>query len=330
MQLNDAIFAWQLLFGSKRFRGDLQDVLDEGVCFERQDSYYVSSMDVKFLPAIEAVRAGDVERFRTLLTADPSLATSRSSISHPTLLQCVTLDGKDKPNNVEMARILIDAGAELNEPLVAAGSIDNRAVAELLLDCGAAIDGTGGWSPLEEALYWNSQNVIALLLERGARVQNLRMAAGLGRTDLIESYFNADGSLKPEAGRINWPFGDLKTIARANHDVVGKQSLADRVNAWSQDRQGIVNNAFVYACMHGHIDAAKLLLEKGAEINVVPGGFDYAGTGLHYAALNGHRAMIEFLLEQGADRNIKDTKVGSTAAGWAEYGGHIKLLDLLR
>jgi ankyrin repeat protein len=78
-----------------------------------------------------------------------------------------------------------------------------------------------------------------------------------------------------------------------------------------------------------HIDAAKLLLEKAAEINVVPGGFDYAGTGLHYAALNGHRAMVEFLLDHGADRHVKDTKVGSTAAGWAEYGKHPELLDLL-
>ena len=55
-------------------------------------------------------------------------------------VQCVALDGKDKPNNVEMARVLIEAGAELNEPLVAAASMDNRAVAELLLDHGAAID----------------------------------------------------------------------------------------------------------------------------------------------------------------------------------------------
>src|SRR5262249_25539055 len=145
------------------------------------------------------------------------------------------------------------------------------------------------------------------LLERGAKVQNLRIAAGLGSTDLIESFFNADGSLKPEAGKIDWPFGNLETIA------------------WSQDRQGIVNNAFVYACMHGHIDAAKLLLDKGAEINAIPSGFDYAGTGLHYAALNGHRAMVQFLLSHGADRNIKDTKVGSTPAGWAEYGGHAEL-----
>ena len=287
-------------------------------------------MDAKFQPAIEAIKSGDLETFKALVAADPALATRRSSKSHPTLLQCVVLDGKDKPNNVEMARILIEAGAELNEPLIAAGSIDNQPVAELLLDRGAAIDGTGGWSPLEEALYWNSQNAIALLLERGAKVQNLRIAAGLGLTDLIETFFDADGDLKPEAGRIDWPFGSLEMIARSNHNARGKQMLADRINSWSQDRRGIIDNAFVYACMHGHIEAAKLLLAKGAQINSIPGGFDYAGTGLHYAALNGHRPMIKFLLDHGADRNIKDTKVGSTPAGWADHGGHPELRELLQ
>ena len=287
-------------------------------------------MDAKFQPAIEAIKSGDLETFKALVAADPALATTRSSKSHPTLLQCVVLDGKDKPNNVEMARILIEAGAELNEPLIAAGSVDNWPVAELLLDRGAAIDGTGGWSPLEEALYWNSQNAIALLLERGAKVQNLRIAAGLGLTDLIETFFDADGDLKPEAGRIDWPFGSLEMIARSNHKARGKQMLADRINSWSQDRVGIIDNAFVYACMHGHIEAAKLLLAKGAQINSIPGGFDYTGTGLHYAALNGHRPMIKFLLDHGADRNIKDTKVGSTPAGWADHGGHPELRDLLQ
>ena len=266
---------------------------------------------------MKAIKVGDVEGFRELVREDPTLATSRSTRSHPTLLQCLALDAKDNPNAREMAEVLIEAGAELNEPVVAAASIGNRPVAELLIDRGASIDGTGGWSPLEEALYWNNQDVVALLLERGAKIQNLRTAAALGRTDLIESFFNTDESLKPEAGKIDWPFG-------------GNQSIAHRINEWSQDRQGIINNAFVYACMHAHIDAAKLLLDKGAEINTVPGGFDYSGTGLHYAALNGHRAMVEFLLDHGADKNVLDTKVGSTAAGWAEYGEHPELLDLLR
>ena len=286
-------------------------------------------MDPKFQPAKAAIEAGELDKLKALVAQDPSLATSRSSTGHPTLLQCLVLQGNDLPNNVAMATVLVDSGAELNEPLVAAGSGDNPAVGELLLDRGAAIDGTSGWSPLEEALYWNSQSMIALLVRRGAKVQNLRIAAGLGRVDLIEKAFNPDGSLKPEAGKINWPWGDLTSIAASNHPSAGKQKLTDRVNSWSQDRQGIINNAFVYGCMHGHIDAAKLLLEKGAEINVIPGGFDYAGTGLHYAALNGHRAMVEFLLEHDADRNVKDTKVHSTAAGWAEHGGHIELRELL-
>jgi ankyrin repeat protein len=241
----------------------------------------------------------------------------------------LVLDAQDTPNKVEMARVLIEAGAELNEPLIACGSCDNVAVAGLLLDCGAAIDGTGGWSPLEEALYWNSSGVIILLLQRGASIANLRIAAGVGRTDLIASFFNADHSLKPEAGKINWPWGDLSVIENSNHDRKGKAKLAAKFASWSNDRQSVIDNALVYACMHGHIDAAKLLLQKGADVNAIPGGFDYSGSALHYASLNGLRAMVEFLIEKGADVNLKDTKVGATASGWADHGGHQDLKDYL-
>jgi ankyrin repeat protein len=287
-------------------------------------------MEPKFETAVAAVRCGDLEQFKAALKADPSLATARSSQSHPTLLQCVALDGNGKPDNVEMARILVAAGAPIDGPLVAAASIDNAPVAELLLDRGAAIDGNGRWSPIEEALYWNSRETLALLLKRGARVRNLRIAAGLGRTDLIAAFFDENGALKPGAGRIEWPFGTLEEIERSNYDARTKRELADRIRAWLQDRQGIIDNAFVYACMHGHIDAAELLLEKGAAINAIPDGFDFAGTGLHYAALNGHRAMVEFLLRRGADPRIKDTKVYSDAAGWAAHAGRSDVVELLQ
>jgi ankyrin repeat protein len=286
-------------------------------------------MDAKFHPAIAAIKSGDVDRLRALVSEDSTLATSRSSTSHPTLLQCLVLGGRDAPNKIEMAQVLINAGADLNGPLGACGSCNNVEAAALLLDCGAAINGSGGWSPLEEALYWNSRDVIDLLLQRGASIHNLRIAAGLGRTDVIESFFSSDGSLKPEAGTINWPWGDLKVIEHSNFDREGKDKLAAKFASWTNDRQSIINNAFVYACMHGHIGAAKLLLQKGAQVNTVPGGFDYSGSGLHYAALNGHRAMVEFLIEQGADVNIKDTKVGGTPAGWADYGGHPEIKDYL-
>lgn len=283
-------------------------------------------MDAKFHPAIAAIRSGDLEGLRALMRRDPSLATARSSTSHPTLLQCLVLDGLHVPNRVEMAQLLIDAGAEINGPLGAAASIDNVEISALLLDRGAAIKGAGSWSPLEEALYWNNRRVIDLLLDRGATIHNLRIASGLGRTELIESFFRSDGSLKPEAGKIDWPFGGLQ---ESNLNCKIKEELQAKVAGWSGDARDIINNAFVYACMHNHIDAARSLLQKGAEVNSIPPGFDFSGTGLHYAALNGHRPMAEFLIEQGADPNIKDTKVGSTPAGWADHGGHPELKNYL-
>ena len=287
-------------------------------------------MDAKFDAAINAIKSGDVDRLRALVQADPTLATSRSSSSHPTLLQCLVLDARDNPKQIDMAHILVEAGADIDGPLIASASCNNVAAAALLLDRGAAIDGTGGWSPLEEALYWNSQGTIDLLVRRGARIQNLRIAAGLGRTDVIENLFADNGSLRPEAGAVNWPWGDLNVIESSNFDRHGRDMLGSKFSSFPQDRQGIIDNALVYACMHGHMDAAQLLLAKGAQLNAIPGGFDYSGTALHYAALNGHRAMVEFLVAHGADVQIKDTKVGQTAAGWADYGGHPEIRDLLR
>jgi uncharacterized protein len=283
-------------------------------------------MDAKFQPAVAAIKSGDVDELKALVTRDPSLATARSSVSHPTLLQCLTLDFVDLPNKVEMARALTNAGAELNGPLVAAASIGNVEVAALLIDLGAAVNGTGCWSPLEEALYWGNQGVIDLLLERGASVHNLRLASGLGRLDLIEGFFNRDGSLKPEAGKIEWPFQELEKSSLPGKI---KEELQAKIASWSNDRESIIDNAFVYACMHGSIDAVRALLQKGAQLDAIPPGFDYSGTGLHYAALNGHRAMVEFLIGAGANVNLKDTKVGSTPAGWAEYGGHVELKNYL-
>lgn len=283
-------------------------------------------MDAKFHPAITAIKSGDIDGLRALMDQDHSLPTARSSRSHPTLLQCLALDAVDVPNKVEMAQLLIDAGAEINGPLGAAACIDNVEIAALLLDRGAAINGTGSWSPLEEALYWGNRGVINLLLKRGASVHNLRIASGLGRIDLLERFFRSDGSLKPEAGKIDWPFGELQ---KSNLNCQTKDELQEKVAQWSNDPQDIINNAFVYACMHNHIDAASLLLKKGAQIDAIPPGFDYSGTGLHYAALNGHRRMVEFLIQQGAKVNVRDTKVNSTPAGWADHGGHAELTHYL-
>ena len=283
-------------------------------------------MDQKFIPAVQAINSGDIGALRALLSHDPTLATARSSTSHPTLLQCLALDARDVTNKVDIAKLLVDAGAEINGPLVACASIDNVEIAAYLLDVGAAIDGTSNWSPLEEALYWGSDDVRDLLLKRGASVHNLRIAAGLGRVDLIEGYFNSDGSLKREAGEIHWPFEDALSSNLPRAADSKPQSSIDSGSPQSRD---VINNAFVYACMHNKIDAAKSLLRKGAEINSIPPGFHYPGTALHNAAVHGHRSMVEWLLENGADPNVRDGERGGTPASWAAYGGHVELKEYL-
>lgn len=283
-------------------------------------------MDTKFYPAIAAIKAGDADGLSSLVNQDRTLATARSSKSHPTLLQCLVLEAVNLPNQIEMAKILIDAGAEINEPLVAAASIGNVEAAAALLDAGASINGTGGWSPLEESLYWGNDGVANLLLKRGASIHNLRIAAALGRIDLVARFFEHDGTLKPEAGKIDWPFGDL--VGSNLHSPI-KAELKAKVDAWSHGSENIINNAFLYACMHNRMEVAKFLLAKGADINAIPPGFDYSGTALHYAALRGHKAMVEFLLQNGADPNITDTKVHSSPAGWAAHGGHEDLKEYL-
>lgn len=269
-------------------------------------------MDAVFQPAIDAARRGDVEGFVALLARDRSLATAKSSVSHPTLLQFLVLETVGAPTAPAMAQALIDRGADIHGPLIAAAAINNVELVELLLDAGAAIDGNGRWSPLEEALYWGSDGSTQLLLARGASVKNLRAAAALGRMDLLPTFFTPDGSLDAKAaGAIQSPW-DGRHLGPAPGEL-----------------QAILDNAFVYACMHGQNEAAAFLLERGANIDAIPFGFDYAGTGLHYAAHRGRRDTVEFLLKRGADPTVKDRKVHVTAASWAEHAKHPDLQALL-
>src|SRR5260370_13122930 len=96
-------------------------------------------MDARFQPAIRAIKAGDIQRLRSLLKEDPTLATSHSSRSHPTLIQWLTLDAQDVPNKVEMAQVLIDAGAEIHGPLRACPGIHNAEFAVALIAAASAI-----------------------------------------------------------------------------------------------------------------------------------------------------------------------------------------------
>ena len=270
-------------------------------------------MDERFRAAQAAIQDGNLVQFESLLAVDPSLATERSRCSHPTLLQCLVLTVTEPPHLEGSIRALAARGAELTDPLIAACGVDNVRAAAALLDLGANLEGNGKWSPLEEALYWGSRKALDLLLSRGAAIDSLRKAAGAGRTDYVDRCFAENGELTRAAGFVRWPWFD--------------KPIPDSIRF---DRQQIVDNALVYAAAWCRIDAANVLLARGANINARPAGFDFTGTPLHYAALNGRFKMTAFLLEHGADPAARDGKVDNTPDGWAEHGGHQELAEQLR
>lgn len=270
-------------------------------------------MDERFRAAQAAIHDGNLVLFESLLAGDPGLATGRSRCSHPTLLQCLVLTIREQPHLEGSIRALAERGAELTDPLIAACGVDNVSAAAALLDLGANIDGNGRWSPLEEALYWGSRKALDLLLSRGAAIDSLRKAAGVGRTDYLELCFTETGELTKAAGVVRWPWFE--------------KPIPDSIRF---DQQQIVDNALVYAAAWCRIDAANVLLARGANINARPAGFDFTGTPLHYAALNGRWKMTTFLLEHGADPAARDGKVDNTPDGWAKHGGHQELAEQLR
>jgi hypothetical protein len=266
-------------------------------------------MDSAFHAAIAAVLMGDHDSLRQVLHDNVGLVRLRSSCGHPTLLQMVACEARNLRNPVGAAAVLVEAGAELSEPLVAAASVDARDVLLFLLDHGVAVDGEAAWTPLDEALYWRHLQLGSILRQRGATVGSLRAAAGLGDVDVLDGFFQASG-LRPDAGPIGSPF-------------------ADTVPAPPHAGQDIIDNAFVLAVQNGHRGCAERLLSRGAVVDAKPPGYHWRGTALHGAVWHGDAVMVEWLLGLGADPTVRDDHVGSDAVGWAQHHRHEAIAALL-
>jgi ankyrin repeat protein len=265
-----------------------------------------NSLVSQFESAVDAIVDGDVAGLERLLRANPDLIRARSTRRHhATLLHYVGANGTEKQrtprNAVEVAKILLDAGAEVNAVgemyggttalgLVAtsvhpaqAGVQD--ALMEILLAYGAALKGAVApdyRSVVNACLANGRQNAAEFLGGRGARL-DLDGAAGVGRLDVVKSFFNEDGSLKAHATKEQMESG------------------------------------FMWACGCGRTNVVEFLLEKGVNVNDTPHG----ETGLHCAAYGGQLNIVKLLLERGSPLNIKDKTYDKTPLGWALYGwGH--------
>ncbi len=81
------------------------------------------------------------------------------------------------------------------------------------------------------------------------------------------------------------------------------------------------------AAYDGYTEIAKLLIEKGAEVNA-KGGVDMDMTPLIYAASQDRIDMVKLLIENGANVNVK-TKYGWTPLFFAASRGKVDVAKLL-
>jgi len=275
-----------------------------------------NSAIARFEAAADAIVKGDSKTLKRLLHDDPQLIHARSTREHgATLLHYVSANGvegyrqKTPANIVEITELLLKTGAEVDAEadvygggsttlgLVATSVHPYRAgvqnqLMQVLLDQGAEIDhktGAGNrQSSVLGALANGRGEAATYLAERGARL-NLLAAAGVGRLDVVKSFFNEDGSPK-------------RTTTR-------KQ----------------VQSAFNYACGWGRTNVVEFLLER--DVDLADGGGD-GQTPLHSAAICGQLEMIKLLLKYGPPLEAVNI-YGGTVLGqtlWsAAHGGDPKL-----
>jgi hypothetical protein len=160
---------------------------------------------------VAAIHTGDGAAVERLLASDAGLALSSLGGRHGTrtALHVVADWPGYFPNGPQIARILIAAGGDPNArdpgkgsetPLHWAASSDDVDVARVLIDGGADInvpDGSIG-TPLDNAIGYGCWNVARLLVERGARVEKLWNAAALGMVDRLRELVSRPRDADPD------------------------------------------------------------------------------------------------------------------------------------
>ncbi|KAK3324381.1 ankyrin repeat-containing domain protein [Cercophora scortea] len=197
---------------------------------------------------------------------------------------------------------------------------DNVESLELLLEHNAALESEyngptdyfAGWTALTFAADYGNTAVVRLLADAGANLQHVG-------EDGIPILHYAAMSPRDPTGKLAVLLEFLTRLNPALHVGTPVQNLKRLLNAGAeiniQDKQG--QTALTSQSGHGNVEAVKLFLERGADVNACGGQFGYA---LNAAAMMSRPAMIDQLIENGARWDIKDY-MGRTPIHFAALQG---------
>jgi len=272
----------------------------------------------QFETAVEAVITGDAGALRAILRDYPELVRARSTRQHKaTLLHYVAANGveggrkKTPANALEIANILLEAGAEVD---ALADMYDHQCttmsmlvsschpakaglqpkLVELLLDHGAALDGPGSnWqSALMTALTFGYLDTAETLARRGAQLNNLAAAAGLGRiAETAQMLPSSDGQSRHAA---------LALAAQHGHAEVVQLLLdaGEDPNRYNPDGFHSHSTPLHQAVCASHVEVVKLLVKRGARLDIRD--TIYQGTPLGWAIHCEKPKIAEYLRAENA------------------------------
>jgi hypothetical protein len=260
--------------------------------------------------AFVLMREGDVEGLRRMLDADPTLVRATYKGAAATMLEAVAQPdvfgehlgvvlGIDR----RIVELLIERGSALETPLNLAACFNRAELVGILLQAGAKVADTKIWglTPLQSAVYHGAREAADLLAAAGLVPDALYIAAGSGRLDFLEKWFDSNGVLKTEALRL-----------RPNLADVGWPPAPPP----RDEPQDAIDEAFALAAFSGRMEVLQRLLELGADVN---GAVHLGMNALHLAVLGGRLEVVRWLVSQGADLNRRDQIHHGTPLGWAEH-----------
>lgn len=315
-----------------------------------------------FLAVFEAATRGDWPRATGMLSTRPEVVRALGTNGNTLLNLACSLapctapgtppDARAGQDRLAPVQLLLAAGADVQQandrgwtPLHQAAYRNDSDMAEMLLDAGAQHDvaahGEGG-TPLAVALFWGHREVSSVLAARGLAPGNLRVAAGLGHTELVQAGFDGTNTLTPSA-RAERAFYRPHSGFPAWRPSNDPQEILDEALVWAakSDRTNVLpllvargarvdadpyrGTPLLWAAANNRVAAAAWLLDHGADVNqrATFGGPSHGEgvTALHLAAQNDHVEMVQVLVARGGGVAIRDTLYDSTPAGWAEHGG---------